>query len=42
MYDQAESDAGRLRVIVDQIASMTESRVEKLDRGIAGVSAAWG
>lgn len=42
MYLQAGSDAERLRVIVDQIASMTESRVERMDKGIAGVSAAWG
>ena len=42
MYVQAQSDAERLRVIVDQIASMTESRVERLDKGIAGVAAAWG
>lgn len=42
MYRRADSDQGRLRVVVDQLASMTESRVLRLDREIAGVSAAWG
>ncbi|MEJ6020086.1 deoxyguanosinetriphosphate triphosphohydrolase [Corynebacterium sp. H113] len=42
LYEQADSDAGRLRVIVDQLASMTESQVEQLDHRIAGFTAAWG
>lgn len=42
MYEQAESDAERLRVVVDQLASMTESRVQRLDHHIAGMLAAWG
>ncbi|WP_448852259.1 deoxyguanosinetriphosphate triphosphohydrolase [Corynebacterium sp. 335C] len=41
-YEDAADEAGRLRAVVDQIATMTESRVERLDRSIAGVSVAWG
>lgn len=40
LHEHAEDDAGRLRAVVDHVASMTESRVERLDRRIADVSAA--
>lgn len=42
MYERADDDAARLRAVVDQIASMTESRVERLAHRISGVTAAWG
>lgn len=40
-YLQADGDAGRLRVVIDQVASMTESRLERMDRAISSSSVAW-
>lgn len=40
-FDAATSDREALRVIIDQVASLTESRLERLDKRASGISAAW-
>lgn len=40
-FVEAGSDAERFRVVVDQVASLTESRLERLDREAASISSLW-
>ena len=41
-FNEATTDQQRQRVVIDQLASMTESRLTRLDKQAAAVSAAWG
>lgn len=40
-WEEAENDAGRQRVIIDQMASMTECRLERLAKASADLSDGW-
>ena len=41
-WNRAQTDDERTRVVLDQIASMTEGRLERLDKASAGVQAHMG
>ncbi|MGP5929558.1 deoxyguanosinetriphosphate triphosphohydrolase [Corynebacterium glyciniphilum] len=41
-WEAATTDAAKMRVVIDQVASLTEARLERLDRSASAISAAWG